>query len=291
MRPPAPTGRSRHRTSRSRSNLLKATAWQESGWQSNIYACDGGVGLLQVMPDTADWMNQRFERATRSTTYQDNAYLGATYLAWATKYIGDMYFESDFRLDPATVHQRAELLPAQRRHRRVQLRARCGGAGGEAAGHPQPAVRAQRTGADERVRLPGVLTGLTGGRARIRHGPPPQSVQSVRGDRLGRARGGLAPRVAVMRPGHQNRSPSRNASAGTSTVRTSRVSSSTPMQTMIPIWVSSDQRQHAEHGEDRGEQHARAGDHAAGDPQGGEHPVAGAGARASSRARVTRKML
>ncbi|MEW1587528.1 transglycosylase SLT domain-containing protein [Micromonospora vinacea] len=81
--------------------LLKATAWQESGWQSNIYACDGGVGLLQVMPDTATWMNQRFEKSYKIDAYRDNAYLGATYLAWATKYIGDMYFESDFRLDPA----------------------------------------------------------------------------------------------------------------------------------------------------------------------------------------------
>ncbi|MEU1590933.1 transglycosylase SLT domain-containing protein [Micromonospora sp. NPDC005710] len=81
--------------------LLKATAWQESGWQSNIYACDGGVGLLQVMPDTATWMNQRFEKSYEIDSYRDNAYLGATYLAWATKYIGDMYFESDFRLDPA----------------------------------------------------------------------------------------------------------------------------------------------------------------------------------------------
>ena len=82
-------------------NLLKATAWQESGWQSNIYACDGGVGLMQVMPDTATWMNQRFEKSYKIDAYRDNAYLGATYLAWATKYIGDMYFESDFRLDPA----------------------------------------------------------------------------------------------------------------------------------------------------------------------------------------------
>ncbi|WP_444948249.1 transglycosylase SLT domain-containing protein [Micromonospora ureilytica] len=81
--------------------LLKATAWQESGWQSNIYACDGGVGLLQVMPATASWMNQRFEKSYKIDAYQDNAYLGATYLAWATKYIGDMYFESDYRLDPA----------------------------------------------------------------------------------------------------------------------------------------------------------------------------------------------
>ncbi|MDG4805194.1 transglycosylase SLT domain-containing protein [Micromonospora sp. WMMD1120] len=82
-------------------DLLKATAWQESGWQSNIYACDGGVGLMQVMPDTATWMNQRFEKSYQIDNYQDNAYLGATYLAWLTKYIGDMYFESDFRLDPA----------------------------------------------------------------------------------------------------------------------------------------------------------------------------------------------
>ncbi|WP_433649807.1 transglycosylase SLT domain-containing protein [Micromonospora zamorensis] len=81
--------------------LLKATAWQESGWQSNIYACDGGVGLMQVMPGTATWMNQRFEKSYELDDYRDNAYLGATYLAWATKYIGDMYFEADYRLDPA----------------------------------------------------------------------------------------------------------------------------------------------------------------------------------------------
>ncbi|MEO3743287.1 transglycosylase SLT domain-containing protein [Plantactinospora sp. B5E13] len=80
-------------------DLLKATAWQESGWQSNIIACDGGRGLMQVMPDTATWMNQRFEKSYDIDDYQDNAYLGATYLAWTTKYIGDMYFDADYRLD------------------------------------------------------------------------------------------------------------------------------------------------------------------------------------------------
>ncbi|MFC8299775.1 transglycosylase SLT domain-containing protein [Micromonospora orduensis] len=82
-------------------DLVKATAWQESGWQSNIYACDGGVGLMQVMEGTAAWMNQRFEQSYDIDDYRDNAYLGANYLAWLTKYIGDMYFESDFRLDAA----------------------------------------------------------------------------------------------------------------------------------------------------------------------------------------------
>ncbi|SBT47851.1 lytic transglycosylase domain-containing protein [Micromonospora narathiwatensis] len=82
-------------------NLVKATAWQESGWQSNVVACDGGIGLMQVMPATADWMNQRFGQSYDINDYRDNAYLGANYLAWLTKYIGDMYFESDYRLDAA----------------------------------------------------------------------------------------------------------------------------------------------------------------------------------------------
>lgn len=80
--------------------LIKATAWQESGWQSAIVACDGGIGLMQVMPATADWMNQRFGQGYDVWDYRDNAYLGANYLAWLTKYIGDMYFD-DYRLDAA----------------------------------------------------------------------------------------------------------------------------------------------------------------------------------------------
>lgn len=80
--------------------LIKATAWQESGWQSAIVACDGGIGLMQVMPATAAWMNQRFGQSYDVWDYRDNAYLGANYLAWLTKYIGDMYFD-DYRLDAA----------------------------------------------------------------------------------------------------------------------------------------------------------------------------------------------
>ncbi|WBB54110.1 transglycosylase SLT domain-containing protein [Verrucosispora sp. WMMD573] len=80
-------------------NLIKATAWQESGWQSNIVACDEGIGLMQVMPETASWMNQRFGQSYDVWDYRDNAYLGGTYLAWLTKDIGDRYFDADYRLD------------------------------------------------------------------------------------------------------------------------------------------------------------------------------------------------
>jgi hypothetical protein len=80
-------------------DLVKATAWQESGWQSNIIACDGGVGLMQVMPDTAEFVNNRFGQSYDINKYADNATLGANYLAWLIKYFGDVYFEADYTLD------------------------------------------------------------------------------------------------------------------------------------------------------------------------------------------------
>jgi hypothetical protein len=79
-------------------DLVKATAWQESGWQSNVIACDGGVGLMQVMPDTADYVNWRFEQTYDIDDPQDNATLGANYLAWLIKYFGDVYFGGDYTL-------------------------------------------------------------------------------------------------------------------------------------------------------------------------------------------------
>jgi soluble lytic murein transglycosylase-like protein len=82
-------------------DLVKATAWQESGWQSNIIACDGGIGLMQVMPDTAAFVNQRFDKSYDVKNYEDNAALGANYLAWLIKYFGDVYFEGDYSADPA----------------------------------------------------------------------------------------------------------------------------------------------------------------------------------------------
>jgi soluble lytic murein transglycosylase-like protein len=79
-------------------NLVKAVAWQESGWQSNIVACDGGIGLMQVMPGTADYVNDRFDQSYDINEYRDNATLGANYLAWLVKYFGDVYFESNYDL-------------------------------------------------------------------------------------------------------------------------------------------------------------------------------------------------
>ncbi|GAA1520336.1 hypothetical protein GCM10009827_039920 [Dactylosporangium maewongense] len=69
--------------------LMYGVADQESGWQSNIYACDGGVGVMQVMPNTETWMNQRFGTSWKIDTPKDNVMLGGQYLAWAIRYFGE----------------------------------------------------------------------------------------------------------------------------------------------------------------------------------------------------------
>jgi Transglycosylase SLT domain len=82
-------------------NLMKAVAWQESGWQSTIIACDGGIGTMQIMPDTEDWMNQRFGTSYDAHTLTGNTKIGAAYLEWNIKYFGDVYFNGDYTLDAA----------------------------------------------------------------------------------------------------------------------------------------------------------------------------------------------
>jgi Transglycosylase SLT domain len=80
------------------SDLVKSIAWHESGWQSDIVNCDGGRGLMQVMPDTETMINNRFGQSYDAKSYQQNATLGANYLAWLTKYFGDKYFKDKYDL-------------------------------------------------------------------------------------------------------------------------------------------------------------------------------------------------
>jgi soluble lytic murein transglycosylase-like protein len=74
--------------------LAYAVAWQESGWQSAIQACDGGIGTMQIMPDTASWINQRFGTSYDVHKLDGNTSLGTQYLAWLIRYFGDVYFSA-----------------------------------------------------------------------------------------------------------------------------------------------------------------------------------------------------
>ncbi|MFD7584883.1 transglycosylase SLT domain-containing protein [Kitasatospora sp. NPDC059811] len=85
-------------------NLVKAIAWQESGWQSGILACDGGIGTMQIMPNTISWMNSKFGTNSDAKTLPGNVQLGTQLLDWLVAYYGDSSFDGKYDLspDPAT---------------------------------------------------------------------------------------------------------------------------------------------------------------------------------------------
>jgi hypothetical protein len=69
--------------------LQEAIAWQESGWQENIVACDGGIGLMQLMPDTVTWLNNHYGVNDNPYDLSGNAGLGAGYIAYYYNYYTD----------------------------------------------------------------------------------------------------------------------------------------------------------------------------------------------------------
>ncbi|WP_169740017.1 transglycosylase SLT domain-containing protein [Actinospica robiniae] len=78
--------------------LIEAEAWQESGWQSQIVACDGGYGTMQIMSATATWMNNRFGTSYDYTTLDGNTQIGSEYLEWLIAWFGEVYYDDDFNL-------------------------------------------------------------------------------------------------------------------------------------------------------------------------------------------------
>jgi LysM repeat protein len=69
--------------------LVKAIAWQESGWQM-VTASDGGLGIMQLMPDSVDWVSNTL-LGTPIDPYNatDNVKAGVTMLSYYLNYFGD----------------------------------------------------------------------------------------------------------------------------------------------------------------------------------------------------------
>jgi soluble lytic murein transglycosylase-like protein len=78
--------------------MVEGIGWMESSWQSTIVSCDGGVGTMQVMPATADWMNLKYGTSYDFHTLPGNVSVAAGYLAWLTRYFGDRYFGGNYSL-------------------------------------------------------------------------------------------------------------------------------------------------------------------------------------------------
>jgi soluble lytic murein transglycosylase-like protein len=76
--------------------LMEAIAWQESGWDSDIKSCDGGIGTMQIQTATAAWMNQRYGTNYDVSTPSGNAALGGEYIEWLIAYFGENSFDHHY---------------------------------------------------------------------------------------------------------------------------------------------------------------------------------------------------
>jgi soluble lytic murein transglycosylase-like protein len=69
--------------------LTKAVAWQESGWQQDVKSSAGAIGVMQVMPDTAKFVNRSLGGGRLSVRKaDDNVHLGVMYLHHMMKTMG-----------------------------------------------------------------------------------------------------------------------------------------------------------------------------------------------------------
>jgi LysM repeat protein len=71
--------------------LLKAIAWRESSWRM-VDAADGGIGVMQLMPYTVDWLKSTYvPGAWDPHNLVDNIHAGATLLlVYSHLYGGDL---------------------------------------------------------------------------------------------------------------------------------------------------------------------------------------------------------
>jgi soluble lytic murein transglycosylase-like protein len=69
--------------------LVKAVAWQESGWQM-VTAFDGGMGVMQLMPDTVTWVsNTLLGYPVNPYDPTDNIRAGVAMLRYFLMYYGN----------------------------------------------------------------------------------------------------------------------------------------------------------------------------------------------------------
>lgn len=98
-----------------RTSLVKAVAMKESAWRQDAVSSAGAVGVMQVMPDTADFVNEVLDPGPELDlrNADDNVHLGVMYL---DHMLGQMPTEKDalaaYYSGPGNVGRR--LNPGQR---------------------------------------------------------------------------------------------------------------------------------------------------------------------------------
>jgi N-acetylmuramoyl-L-alanine amidase len=72
--------------------LVKAIAWQESGWRQDVISSSGAVGVMQVMPATGGWVASEIVGRPLNlyNSVDDNIIAGVAYLDWLIRYTGSV---------------------------------------------------------------------------------------------------------------------------------------------------------------------------------------------------------
>ena len=84
------------------SKLARAVAWMESGFQQDVVSSAGAIGVMQLLPETWEWVDTMLLGEVTPRTYEGNVRAGVRYLRWQLD-----QFDGDVRLALAGYYQGA----------------------------------------------------------------------------------------------------------------------------------------------------------------------------------------
>ena len=84
------------------SKLARAVAWMESGFQQDVVSSAGAIGVMQLLPETWEWVDAMLLGGATPRTYDGNVRAGVRYLRWQLD-----QFDGDVRLALAGYYQGA----------------------------------------------------------------------------------------------------------------------------------------------------------------------------------------
>jgi soluble lytic murein transglycosylase-like protein len=82
--------------------LARAVAWMESGFQEDVVSSAGAIGVMQLLPETWEWVDTMLLGEATPRTYDGNVRAGVRYLRWQLD-----QFDGDMRLALAGYYQGA----------------------------------------------------------------------------------------------------------------------------------------------------------------------------------------
>ena len=68
--------------------LARAVAWMESGFQQDVVSSAGAVGVMQLLPETWEWVDTMLLGEVTPRTYDGNVRAGVRYLRWQLDQFG-----------------------------------------------------------------------------------------------------------------------------------------------------------------------------------------------------------